>query len=54
VLGRVLARSGRKAAETKNCEDTFVSNVAAQAAGSDFRRCSEMASADWVMVSLTY
>lgn len=46
VLGTVFARRGRNAAETKNCDDTLVSNVAAQAAGSDFSRCSEIASAD--------
>jgi hypothetical protein len=36
-----LERRGRKPAETKNWEVTFVSNVEAQAAGSDFQRCSE-------------
>ena len=33
---------GRKPAETKNWEVTLVSNVEAQAAGSDFQRCSEI------------
>lgn len=41
-----LESRGRKPAETKNCEVTFVSNVEAQAVGSDFQRCSEMDCAD--------
>jgi len=38
-----LERRGRKPAETKNWEATFVSKVKAQVTGSDFQRCSEMA-----------
>lgn len=42
VVSRALARRGRKPSETKNWEETFVSNVEAQAEGSDFMRCSEI------------
>ena len=46
-LDTVFASNGRKAAETKKWEETFVSNVDAQAEGSDFMRWAEMDSADW-------
>jgi hypothetical protein len=36
MLPRELTSSGRKPAATKNCDETFVSKVLAQAVRSDF------------------
>lgn len=51
MLSRDLASNGRNPAATKNCEETFVEKVSAQASGSDFIRWSEMDCADCILLA---